>query len=187
MPYRHWLPGLSRGRVTPRYQPQQPPGRRDAFVQLDVMYPCGRRFRDGFSLANADHLRRTDFGLVEAVLLQPIPRRQVRVRCNFPNSQVVIFKHFESTLLLHAMMHRMGPPADHRLLIGPDREREQPTLGSLASKAFVIDESLDPFQFRSQHFGKIQILVPTVRLWLYFKDHCKHHALPWLPQMASTG
>jgi hypothetical protein len=41
------------------------------------------------------------------------------------------------------MMLALGAPADHRLLVGPGRERQDATLGALALEALVVDETLD--------------------------------------------
>ena len=75
--------------------------------------------RAGIDLRYAHDLRRADLRRIEPKLLQRLAGRDVRVRGDLADPQMVILEHLEAALLLHAVMHRVGAPADHRFLIGP--------------------------------------------------------------------
>ena len=77
-------------------------------------------------------------------------------------------------------MLALGPPADHRFLVGPGRERQDATLAAFALEALVIDKALDRLELWLQELGEIEIVVELVRLRLHLENHRKHDALSLL-------
>src|SRR3954451_6475704 len=75
------------------------------------------------------------------------------------------------------MMTRVCPRAHPSLLAPPAGQRKDPALASQAAIANVLDESVDPLQFRPKHFAQSQVGVRMARPGLNFKQDCEHDDL----------
>src|SRR5690349_23143284 len=67
-----------------------------------------------------------DFGLVEPLLREGVPRRHLIVGSDLTDAQVVVCEDFIAALLLNLMVAPAGAPADERLLVPPVRKRKEP-------------------------------------------------------------
>jgi hypothetical protein len=63
------------------------------------------------------------------------------------------------------------PPPHHGFFLAPGRVREDPTAPVYALEAFVVDETVYPFEDRSQCFRELEIETELLRLGVDFEDN----------------
>src|SRR5207302_10780793 len=80
---------------------------------------CRRLVRGRCELADGDRLAGADRRLVETLLLDGKSRGRRAVGDDFSDPQMIVPKHLEAALLLHAVMLAVRAPANHRLLVAP--------------------------------------------------------------------
>src|SRR2546425_671382 len=104
--------------------------------------------------------------------------RRERAAAGLVGPQAVVLEHLEAALLLHPVMLSLRPPADHRLLVAPDRKRQQAAFLALAGEALILDEPVDRLELRLQLAGEREILVPPLLLRADLEDDGKHPRSP---------
>ena len=87
---------------------------------------------------------------------------------------MIIGQEVCSTHFLSAVVIGVNAPADERLFVAPDREREDPSISREASIADIFDVSDYLFRLRPQDFGCAQVSIILFSLRLDFEYHCEH-------------
>jgi hypothetical protein len=82
---------------------------------------------------------------------------------------MVAFQDVGAALLLDEMVVLRSPPPHQSLFVTPVRQRQDPSFTLHALVANVVDEAIDLFQLRPQHFCIAEILVPFLRFGLYLE------------------
>src|SRR5690349_627586 len=131
-------------------------------------------FRSGFR--QRDQLGRSR-RLVKPLLTKHLAGREPVIGDDLAHPEMIIAEDLGPALLLNFVVTRARAPADHRLLVPPDRKRQQPTLSAQAGKALVVDKPVDLFQLGPQQFGVAEIGLPPFRLGVHFEDHREHDLL----------
>src|SRR5262249_55614599 len=104
-----YVPGCAVG--SPRIQ-AEPLG---AIVRVVGLLPLNGASR----VDQRDRRSFSDFGLIESLLRDGVPRRHLIVGSDLAHAQVVVSEDFVPPLLLDLMVVRAAAPADERLLVPP--------------------------------------------------------------------
>src|SRR6266511_2563578 len=89
------------------------------------------------------------------------------------DAQSIVSEHLRASPRLRGAVAAEVAPAPNRLLVSPERERQELVLVRKARKAFHGDESVDSLELRPQPRGNIQILLflPGSRKDLEYHHH----------------
>ena len=75
------------------------------------------------------------------------------------DAQAVVGEHAAATRLLRAAVRVQRAPAPDRVLVAPERQRQQLVRRAQALEAFDGDEAVDGLQFVDQARGNVQICL----------------------------
>src|SRR4051812_1739552 len=138
-----------------------------AIVRVVGLLPLRRTSR----VDQRDRCSLPDFGLVEPLLREGVPRRHLIVGSDLADAQVVVCEDFVAALLLDFVMAHAGAPADERLLVPPVRKRKDPALAGQALVPDVVDEAFDLLQLGAQHLCAAEVVIPVSFTGEDFENH----------------
>src|SRR4051794_9059207 len=182
------LVGLRCSGVLPAYEENQVAGRKYGVedvpgrtvggprVQAEPLGAIVRVFgllprRGASRVDQRDRRSLPNFGLVEPLLREGVPRWQLIVGSDLADAQVVLCQDFVAALLLNRVMAPARAPAHERLLVPPVRKGKDPALADQALVADIVDEALEPLQLGAQHRGVVEVIIPVLSIWKDFKNH----------------
>src|SRR5499427_3637924 len=154
------LVGLRCGGVLPGYEQNQVDGRKYGVEDVPGRVVGGPRvqaeplgaivrvvgllpLRGTRRVDQRDRCSLSDFGLVEPLLREGVPRWHLIVGSDLADAQVVVCEDFVAALLLNLVMALARAPADERLFVPPVRKGKEPALADQALVADVVDEAFD--------------------------------------------
>ncbi|MBB4427794.1 hypothetical protein GGD66_006377 [Bradyrhizobium sp. CIR48] len=111
-----------------------------------------------------------DFGLIEPLLGEGVPRRHLIVSSDLADAQVVVSKDFVAALLLNLMM---GLQVRQRTSDFSSRqfESERISLAGQATVADVVDEAIDLLRLGTQYLSVVEIVIPVLSIWQRLENH----------------
>src|SRR5712691_7997307 len=93
------------------------------------------------------------------------------------NPQTIVGEHLRAPASLRGAVAAEVAPALHRVLVAPERERQELVLVRKARETLDRDESVDSLELRAQPRRKIEILLFFSRSRKDLEYHCHHVVL----------
>ena len=139
-------------------------------VTGDTRVPEGHALREQ-RLDETEVGEGTTVSLIEPLFVQGVARWRIRILCELTDAQMVVEEDMRPRFSLRLVVPHRRAPADNGLLVAPDRERQHPAVARQTLVKNVVNETVDPIQFRPQHLGIGEIDLPLVGFRMDFEDH----------------
>ena len=92
-------------------------------------------------------------GLVQPLRLEGISFGKAGIFGDLAHAEMIVGENPGATVILGLVMTGMGAPAHHGFLVPPMRDRKDPAFAGQAGVTDVLDETVDTFELRTQHFA----------------------------------